>query len=59
MALRYRKRIKIARGLSLNLTGRGVGASAGPRGAKLSASSGGKSFLSLGRFGLYSRRRVR
>ncbi|MBB3232061.1 DUF4236 domain-containing protein [Halomonas stenophila] len=41
MALRFRKRIKLAPGLSLNLTKSGIGASVGPRGAKIRISKRG------------------
>ncbi|WP_422720125.1 DUF4236 domain-containing protein [Franzmannia qiaohouensis] len=36
MALRFRQRIRIAPGISLNLSKSGIGASIGPRGAKVS-----------------------
>ena len=38
----FRKRIKIAKGVSLNLSKRGAGVSAGPRGAKISRSADGR-----------------
>lgn len=43
MALRFQRRIRIAPGVSLNLSKRGIGASVGPRGAK----------VSVGRRGVY------
>ncbi|WP_299314056.1 DUF4236 domain-containing protein [uncultured Halomonas sp.] len=43
MALRFQRRIRIAPGVSLNLSKRGIGASIGPRGAK----------VSVGRRGVY------
>jgi len=43
MALRFQRRIRIAPGVSLNLSKRGIGASVGPRGAK----------ISVGRRGVY------
>lgn len=44
MALRFQRRIRIAPGISLNLSKGGIGASIGPKGAK----------LSVGRRGVYS-----
>ncbi|MCE9663260.1 DUF4236 domain-containing protein [Halomonas sp. M5N1S17] len=44
MALRFRRRIRIAPGISLNLSKSGIGASIGPRGAK----------VSVGRRGVYA-----
>ncbi|KIN15233.1 MULTISPECIES: DUF4236 domain-containing protein [Halomonadaceae] len=41
MALRFNRRIRIAPGISLNLSKSGIGASIGPRGAKLNVSSRG------------------
>jgi hypothetical protein len=38
----FRKRIKISKGVSLNLSKRGAGISAGPRGAKISRSADGR-----------------
>jgi len=38
----FRKRSKLAPGLSLNISKRGLGLSAGPKGLKLSASAGGR-----------------
>ena len=38
----FRKRIRIAKGVSLNLSKRGAGFSAGPRGAKISRSADGR-----------------
>lgn len=41
MALRFRRRIRIAPGISLNLSKSGIGASIGPLGAKISVGSRG------------------
>ncbi|MFS8151264.1 DUF4236 domain-containing protein [Vreelandella titanicae] len=41
MALRFNRRIRIAPGISLNLSKSGIGASIGPRGAKINVSSRG------------------
>lgn len=41
MALRFQRRIRIAPGVSLNLSKSGIGASIGPRGAKVSVGSRG------------------
>ncbi|SDL22836.1 Protein of unknown function [Franzmannia pantelleriensis] len=41
MALRFRRRIRIAPGISLNLSKSGIGASIGPRGAKINVGSRG------------------
>ncbi|MGP9768786.1 DUF4236 domain-containing protein [Halomonas sp. AOP13-D3-9] len=41
MALRFNRRIRIAPGISLNLSKSGIGASIGPRGAKISVGSRG------------------
>jgi hypothetical protein len=42
----------------LNLSKRAAGVSIGPRGAKLSANTRGRRTLSLGRGGLFFRKRV-
>jgi hypothetical protein len=55
----FRKRKKIAPGLYVNLTNRGAGISAGPRHAKVSANTRGRSSLSLSLRGLIYRRRIR
>lgn len=52
MALSYRKRIRLAPGLSLNVSKRGLGVSAGPRGAKLSIGADGRVRGSVGRAGI-------
>ena len=54
----YRKRIKLARGLTLNVNKRSLGLSAGRRGARLSANTRGQRFLSLGLKGLFWRRKL-
>jgi hypothetical protein len=53
----YRKRIRLGRGLSLNLSRRGAGVSAGPKGAKVSAGPSGRR-LSLSWLGFFSRRKL-
>jgi hypothetical protein len=58
MGLGYRKRIRLGRGLSLNLSRRGAGLSAGPKGAKVSAGTSSGRRLSLGRFGFFWRKRI-
>ncbi len=59
MALRFRKRITLAPGLRMNLSGSGVSFSAGPRGASMSFGKRG-TYLNSGipGTGLYSRERV-
>ena len=54
----YRKRVKLAPGLTLNIGKRSFGLSAGPRGAKVSANTRGQRFLSLGRLGFLFRRKL-
>ena len=58
MPFSYRKRKRIAPGLFLNLSKRGVGASVGRRGARVSASSTGRKQVSLGWRGLFWRKRL-
>jgi hypothetical protein len=57
--LYFRRRRRIVPGVNLNLSSRGLGVSAGPRGAKVSANTSGRSFLSLAFRGLGFRRRIR
>jgi hypothetical protein len=52
VALSYRKRIRLASGVSLNLSKRGLGVSVGPRGAKLSVGSDGRVRGGVGRAGI-------
>lgn len=59
MGLYYRKRRRIVPGVNVNLTRRGLGVSIGPRGAKVSANTRGRSFLSLAFHGLGLRKRLR
>ena len=59
MGLSYRKRKKIAPGISLNLSTKGVGLSAGPKGAKVSKStSRKKTGVSLGKSGFRWSKRI-
>ena len=58
MGLGFRKSFKLAPGLRLNVSKRGFGVSAGPRGAKLSANMRGQRRASLGRRGLFWRKRL-
>src|SRR5215204_3840839 len=53
----FRKSIKIAPGLRLNLSKRGAGLSAGPRGAKVSTNARGERRASLSFKGLNWRKR--
>lgn len=57
--LYYRRRRRIAPGVNLNLTNRGLGVSVGRRGARVSANTRGRSFLSLAFRGLIFRKRIR
>jgi hypothetical protein len=54
----FRKRKKIAPGLFLNVSKRGLGVSAGRRGASVSRSASGRRQLSLGWRGLFWRKRL-
>lgn len=54
----FRKRKKIAPGLSMNLSKSGVGFSAGRRGASVSRSARGRKQVSLGWKGLFWRKRL-
>jgi Protein of unknown function (DUF4236) len=59
MGLRFRRRIRLAPGIHLNLSGSGMSWSLGPRGASLSFGQRGTyKNLSVPRTGLYSRERV-
>jgi hypothetical protein len=58
MAFGFRKRKRIAPGLFMNLSRRGVGVSVGRRGATASSSSRGRKQLSLGWKGLFWRKRL-
>ena len=59
MAWSYRKRIKIAPGISINLSKSGISTSIGPRGAKVTIGPKG-SYLNLGipGTGIYSRQKI-
>lgn len=46
--IRFIKRVKIAKGLTLNISKRGAGLSAGPKGMKISRSAGGRLTGSMG-----------
>ena len=58
MGLGFRKSVKLAPGVRLNLSRRGVGASAGPRGAKVSAGTSSGRRVSLSRFGWFWRKKL-
>jgi hypothetical protein len=58
MGWTFRKSVRLAPGVRLNLSKRGAGVSVGPRGAKLSANTRGRRTLSLGRGGLFWRKRL-
>ena len=59
MAWNYRKRIKISPGVHVNLSKRGISASVGPKGAKVTFGNGG-TYLnnSIPGTGLYSREKI-
>ncbi len=59
MGLSFRKSMKIAPGIRLNLSKRGLGLSAGLRGARVSANTKGETNVSGGHGGLYYRKRLR
>jgi hypothetical protein len=58
MAFGFRKSIRLAPGVRMNLSRRSVGVSAGLRGAKVSASSSGRRRASLGWRGVFWRRQL-
>jgi hypothetical protein len=58
MAWTFRRSFRVAPGIRLNVGKRSAGLSVGPRGAKVRASTRGRRTLSLGRGGLFFRRRV-
>jgi hypothetical protein len=58
MGWTFRRSFRVAPGIRLNVGKRSAGLSVGPRGAKASASTRGRRTLSLGRGGLFFRRRV-
>ena len=53
----FRKSLRVAPGVRLNLGRRSAGVSVGPRGAKVSANTRGRGSLSFGRGGLFFRKR--
>lgn len=48
MGLRFRKRIKIAKGINLNINSKSIGISAGVKGARVSINSKGQKTTTLG-----------
>jgi hypothetical protein len=54
----FRKSLRLAPGVRLNLGKRSAGLSVGPRGLKVSANTRGRRSLSLGRGGLFFRKRL-
>jgi hypothetical protein len=54
----YRRSRRIAPGVRLNVSKRGLGISAGPRGAKLSANTRGRRSLYLSALGFFFRKRL-
>jgi hypothetical protein len=54
----YRRSRRIAPGLRLNVSKRGLGLSAGPRHAKVSANTRGRRSLYLSALGLFFRKRL-
>jgi hypothetical protein len=58
MGFFFRKSVKVAPGLRLNLSKRGVGLSAGPHGAKLSTNSRGQRRASFSFKGMNWRKRL-
>jgi Protein of unknown function (DUF4236) len=58
MSLGFRRRKRIAPGLTMNLSKRGVGVSAGRKGATVSRSATGRKQLSLDFKGLFWRERL-
>ena len=54
----YRKSRRLAPGIRLNLSKRGFGISAGPRGAKVSVNSRGQRSVLLSKLGFFFRRRI-
>lgn len=56
MAIGFRKSFKVLPGVRVTLSKRGASASAGPKGAKVGASTTGKRRVSLGWKGFFWRR---
>jgi hypothetical protein len=57
MSWGYRRSRRIAPGVRLNMSKRGLGLSVGPRGAKVSANTRGRRGLFLSAFGFFFRKR--
>ena len=60
MAIRFRRRIKLAPGFHLNLSGSGLSVSAGPKGSSVTLGGRGGAYLNAGipGTGIYTRERV-
>jgi len=58
MSWGYRRSRRIAPGLRLNMSKRGLGVSVGPRHAKLSANTRGRRALYLSALGFFLRKRL-
>ena len=58
MSWGYRRSRRIAPGVRLNVSKRGLGLSAGPRGAKVSANTRGRRSLYLSLLGFFFRKRL-
>jgi len=54
----FRKSLKIAPGVRINLSKRGAGVSGGTKGAKLSVNTRSEKRASVGRFGAFWRKRL-
>jgi hypothetical protein len=59
MAIGFRKSFKLAPGVRLTASKRGLSLSSGPRGAKISQNTRGERRASLGVLGLFWRKRIR
>jgi Protein of unknown function (DUF4236) len=58
VAWSFRKSLKIAPGVRINLSKRGASVSGGPKGAKLSVNTRNEKRTSVGRFGAFWRKRL-
>ena len=58
MSWGYRRSRRIAPGVRLNVSKRGIGLSVGPRGAKVSANTRGRRGIFLSAFGFFFRKRL-
>jgi Protein of unknown function (DUF4236) len=56
MGFGFRKRKKIAPGMSINFSKRGAGVSVGGKGTRVSGSAGGRKQISVGRKGFFWRK---